>query len=67
MIHYSIIPPKKYEKGYGIKIIKEKTVNDISTNFSAILKLVNMCNKAEVDFDHFEDVLENFIDDLNTF
>ena len=27
-------------------------------------KLVDICNKSDVDYDHFEDVLENYMDDF---
>lgn len=54
-------------QGYGVKVTKEKLIKDISNDFSAVQTLVNTCNLHQVDYEHFEDVLENFIDDYKTF
>lgn len=67
MVHYSIITKDQDNNYYGIKVVKEKIINNISCNYQDIKKLVDTCNQAEVDYDHFEDVLENFCEDYETF
>lgn len=64
MTHYSITFKHNH---YGIKIIKEKTVDNISDDYTIIKLLVDSCNKFQVDFEHFEDILENFLGDCKTF
>lgn len=64
MTHYSIISK---HNNYGVKAIKEKTVENISDNYSVVKFLVDSCNKFGVDFEHFEDILENFAEDYKTF
>ncbi len=67
MIHYSIIFENKKGKHYGIRVIKEKCIHDITSNLEMIQNFVNICNKNELDYEHFEDVLENFLGDLESF
>lgn len=68
MIYYNIINQNINEqKLYGVSITKEKRIENISNNYFAIKNLVDVCNSAQVDFEHFEDVLENFIEDYETF
>lgn len=68
MTHYSIIKnPLSSHSGYGVKVVKEKTVENISDDYSIVKFLVDSCNKFGVDFDHFEDILENFAEDYKTF
>lgn len=68
MTHYDII---KYDlhnnAGYGIKITKERVIPNISNKFSVVQKIVDTCNNSGVDFDQFDDVLENFMEDYETF
>jgi len=64
MTHYSIISKHNH---YGVKIVKEKTVENITDDFTIIKFLVEACNKFGVDFEHFEDILENFLEDYKTF
>jgi hypothetical protein len=52
---------------YGVKIVKEKVIEDISDNKNIVEKLVNTCNRLEVDYDHFDDILENYLEDFSTF
>ncbi len=54
-------------KTYGVKIIKERIVKDISRRRSVVKKLADTCNKAGVEMEQFNDVLDNFIADYNTF
>lgn len=68
MTYYSIIDnPLSQDKGYGVKVTKEKTLEDISADYDTVKYLVDTCNSMDVDFDHFEDVLENFAEDYKTF
>ena len=68
MTYYNIIDKcLSNKKGYGVRAIKEKTFDDISDDYDTIKYLVDVCNSMEVDFDHFEDVLENFAEDYKTF
>ena len=55
------------KRTYGVKIIKEKTVKDISHSRSVVKKLAETCNKAGVEMEQFEDILDNFISDYETF
>lgn len=52
---------------YGVKIIKEKIVRDISQSRSAVETLADTCNRAGVEMEQFEDILDNFISDYETF
>lgn len=68
MTHYSIIQNSlSNRKSYGVKVIKEKTIKNISDDYSIVKFLVDTCNKFGVDFEHFEDILENFAEDYKTF
>ena len=68
MTYYSIVSKgSSNNKGYGVKVIKEKVINNISDDLSVMELLVNTCNRLSVDYEHFEDILENFIDDYKTF
>lgn len=66
MTHYKITR-KTPKKGYGVTVTKVKTVDNISDNYSIVKLLVDTCNKLQVEFEHFEDVLENFAEDYKTF
>ena len=61
MTVYNVLIPKNENDGYGIKIVSEKHLYDISYNYSAIEKLCNMCNTLNVDPAHFGTVLEEFL------
>ena len=68
MTKYDIIETVlPYGKVYGIRVIKEKTIEDFSVDYATVKYLVDTCNSMEVDFEHFEDVLENFAEDYKTF
>lgn len=66
--HYKIIKDQ-YSKNhsYGIKIVKERYINDVSKDYSVAKCLVDACNRNSVDFDQFDDVFENFAEDFKTF
>lgn len=68
MTRYVLISTEENDRRhYGIKIIKEKIVKDISLSRSVVRKLVDTCNRAGVEMEQFNDVLDNFISDYETF
>ena len=66
MTYYNIIE-KNNKSGYGIKITKERIIENISCDYSTVSHLIDICNRNEVDMDHFDDILENFLSDGETF
>lgn len=64
---YCLLQCKNKKSSYGVKIVKERFVEDISRNKEMVNNLVKTCNKMEVDFDQFDDVLENYLEDFATF
>ncbi len=64
---YRLLRCKNKKSSYGVKIVKERFVEDISHNKEMVSNLVQICNKMEVDFDQFDDVLENYLEDFATF
>ncbi|MCH5298789.1 MAG: hypothetical protein J1E96_03410 [Ruminococcus sp.] len=68
MTKYVLISTEKNDKRtYGIKIIKERIVKDISLSRSVVRKLVDTCNRVGVEMEQFDDILDNFISDYETF
>lgn len=68
MTYYNIIDKDiKNNSGYGVKITKERIVNNITNDYSSVSRLVDACNNYNVDYEHFDDVLENFLSDEKTF
>ncbi len=64
---YCLLECKNKKSSYGVKITKERIVEDISNNKEMVIKLVQTCNKTQLDFDQFDDVLENYLGDFETF
>ena len=64
---YCLLEWKNKKSSYGVKITKERIVEDISNNKEMVIKLVQTCNKTQLDFDQFDDVLENYLEDFETF
>lgn len=62
MTYYEILNPELKTEGYGIKATK--ILKDISKNYTALKKLVDTCNRLDVDLDLFPDILENYLDDF---
>ena len=68
MTKYSVISTNENDrKTYGVKIIKERLVKDISRHHSVVTNLVDACNRARVEMEQFDDILDNFIADYETF
>lgn len=67
MTHYSIKKPTDKNKGYGIKITKVKIFEDISNNINYVNRIVEVCNRCDVEMEFFPDVLENFMSDFESF
>ncbi|MGN1130015.1 MAG: hypothetical protein ACI4Q8_01595 [Ruminococcus sp.] len=66
--HYKIIKNSDSKAcSYGIKIVKERFIHDVSKDYSLAKLLVDACNRNSVDFDQFDDVFENFAEDFKTF
>ena len=61
MTVYSVLIPNTENDGYGIKIVSEKHLYDISYNYSALQELCSMCNALNVDPAHFSTILEDFL------
>ncbi len=61
MTIYSVLDPNTDSKGYGIRIISEKRIYDISSNYSAVKGLCDRCNALCVEPVHFDVVLEDFL------
>ena len=61
MTVYSVLAPKNESEGYGIRIISEKLIYDISYNYSSIKDLCDRCNALCVDAIHFDTVLEDYL------
>lgn len=54
---------------YGIKITDKqnnalRVVEDISIDKKKIQKLVNLCNRLKVDIEQIDDIIEDFLVDL---
>lgn len=68
MTYYNLIHNNTNNtKSYGVKITKERKIENISPNYSSVKKLVDTCNHYSVDYDHFDDILENYLSDQKTF
>ena len=61
MTNYSVLEPNTDSNGYGIRIVSETRVYDISRNYSAVKDLCDRCNTLSVDPVHFDVVLEDFL------
>ncbi|MCR5654004.1 MAG: hypothetical protein K6F88_09450 [Ruminococcus sp.] len=61
MAIYSVLVPKTKSEGYGIRIVSEKLIYDISRNYSSVKELCDRCNALDVDTMHFDVVLEDFL------
>ena len=61
MTTYSVLSPNTEGEGYGIKIVTEKQIYDISYNYSAVRELCDRCNALCVEPVHFDTVLEDFL------
>ena len=62
---YYFVTPTGSE--YGIKIVVTKTVKNISPRLGAVKLLADTLNRAGVEAEQFDDVLENFLADYETF
>lgn len=67
MAIYSVLIPKAENEGYGIKVVSEMCVYDISYNYQAVSALCEKCNTLDVDPVHFNVVLEDFLSDRSSF
>lgn len=68
MTNYIVISTEENNrKTYGVKIIKERIVKDISIRRSVVTNLADTCNRACVEMEQFDDILDNFISDYETF
>lgn len=65
LTHYSLIKTSK--ESYGVRIVTERIVKDVSISRKIVCRLVKSCNKYQLDFQHFDDVLENFLEDFQSF
>ncbi len=63
MTTYELIKPANNSKGYGIKAVKTRVIEDIANDFEVVKKLVDTCNRCEVDLEIFPDILENYLSD----
>ena len=61
MTVYNVLGPKTEREGYGIIIITERRINDISFNYPAVKELCDRCNTLDVDPVHFDILLEEFL------
>lgn len=61
MTVYSVLIPETESQGYGIKVVSEKRLYDISRNFEAVSKFCDRCNTYSVDPAHFDSLLEDFL------
>ena len=64
MTYYFVIPTGSE---YGIKIVVTKTVRNISPREGVVRLLADTLNSAGVEAEQFDDVLENFLADYETF
>ena len=54
---------------FGIAAVDERdgttipfqTIADLSSDFNRVEELVNTCNSLQLDFDHLDDVVEDFL------
>ena len=67
MAVYSVLSPHTETEGYGIKVISERRVYDISYNFTAVSELCDKCNALDIDPVHFDSVLEDFLSRKESF
>ncbi|MBQ5398884.1 MAG: hypothetical protein IIU14_05540 [Ruminococcus sp.] len=67
MTRYRVTEPKHENQGYGILIIKEKLIEDISPIYSAVKRLADECNRGQVELEDFDDILDSFLSDFATF
>ena len=45
----------------GNEIIVEREINDVTTDYIGIVRLVRLCNELNLDIIHIDDVIEDFI------
>ena len=67
MAIYSVLNPKAENEGYGIKVVSEIRMYDISRNYQAVSALCEKCNTLDVDPVHFNVVLEDFLSKGSSF
>ncbi len=67
MTKYSVLYPSGESDGYGIKIVTERNIYDISVMLEPVQRLCDACNRAGLSPEHFDDVLENYLADRETF
>lgn len=66
--HYELFKKQLAKtQSFGVKITKTRYIYDVSNDYSVAKRLVDCCNRNSVDFDHFDDVFENFAEDFKTF
>lgn len=70
LIYYSITVTECYDHNpqqstiYGIKYSdghKTFTINDITTDYERLERLVNLCNELELEVSQLNDVVEDFL------
>lgn len=64
---YSLYESCDEKEKYGVRIVKERIVRDISGSRAMVSNLVDACNDMHLDFEHFDDVLENYLEDFFSF
>lgn len=67
MTYYSVSYPRSAEEGYGIAIVNVRYVRDISRHYRTVKAIIEKCNACEVCAEQFDDVLENFLTDFESF
>ncbi len=67
MTKYTVISPPDKTKGYGLLITKERIVEDISPVYEVVKRLADECSKGGVELEFFDDILDSFLSDLQTF
>ncbi len=67
MTTYSVVLPAGPTDGYGIKLTKILIIKNISNDFNVVKRLADTCNRCQVEAEFFEDVLENYLSDFESF
>ena len=67
MAIYSVLSPEAENEGYGIKVVSERFIYDISRNYTAVSELCSRCNNLNLDPVHFDIVLEDFLSRKSSF
>lgn len=67
MTYYSVSSPRVADEGYGIRIINVRVVRDISFHYNVVNEIADKCNACAVDAEQFDDVLQNFLSDCESF